>query len=127
MRILATFLILLSLVTTAAAGPTRPAEGPVAAQDFIVGSWTMTVLAYPDDGRRVDFENANLAGVYYTSNGQPKPIANAVYRDGNLYFTIPDLQLYFELRWTGNHFDGKMTAYSTSEKKAPEPVRMTKR
>jgi len=86
----------------------------------------MTVLAYPSDGRRVVFEDTNLSGVYYTSNGQAKRIANAVYRDGNLYFTIPDLQLYFELRWLANHFDGKMTAYSSSEKKAPEPVRMTR-
>jgi|SRR5215203_6078336 len=124
MRILATCLILISLVTVAAAGP--PLETPVEQQNFIVGSWTMTVLAYPTDGRRVVFEDANLAGTYYTSNGQGKRIANAVYRDGNLYFTIPDLQLYFELRWAGNHFDGKMTAYSTSQKRAPEPVRMTK-
>ena len=93
---------------------------------FIVGTWTLTNLAYPSDGRQIVFTDTSLAGTYYTNNRQQKRISNAVYRDGYLYFKIPELQLYFEMRRVGNRFDGKMTVYGTSEKRAPEPVRMTK-
>lgn len=94
--------------------------------DFVVGTWTLTNLSYPNDGRKMVFSDTSLAGIYYTNNNQEKRISNAVYKDGNLYFRIPDLQLYFEMRRVGNRFDGKMTVYGTSEKRAPEPVRMTK-
>ena len=93
---------------------------------FIVGTWTLTNLSYPNDGRRVVFTDTSLAGTYYTNDNQPKRISNAVYRDGNLYFKIPELQLYFEMRRVGDRFDGKMTIYGTNEKRAPEPMRMTK-
>jgi len=93
---------------------------------FIVGTWTLTNLSYPNDGRRVVFTDTSLSGTYYTNDNQPKRISNAVYRDGNLYFKIPELQLYFEMRRVGDRFDGKMTVYGTNEKRAPEPMRMTK-
>jgi hypothetical protein len=75
---------------------------------------------------RVTFTDTSLAGTYYTNDNQPKRISNAVYKDGYLYFKIPELQLYFEMRRVGDRFDGKMTVYGTSEKRAPEPMRMTK-
>ena len=93
---------------------------------FIVGTWTLTNLSYPGDGRRIIFTDTSLAGVYYNNKNQQKRISNAVYKDGYLYFKIPELQLYFEMRKVGNRFDGKMTVYGTGEKRAPEPVRMTK-
>jgi hypothetical protein len=93
---------------------------------FVVGTWTLTNLSYPNDGRKIVFTDATLAGTYYTNGNQQKRISSAVYKDGNLYFKIPELQLYFEMRKVGNRFDGKMTFYGTSEKRAPEPMRMTK-
>jgi len=93
---------------------------------FIVGSWTLTNLSYPGDGRVITFTDTSLAGTYYTNAKQQKRISNAVYKEGYLYFKIPDLQLYFEMRKVGSRFDGKMTFYGTNEKRAPEPVRMTK-
>jgi len=93
---------------------------------FIVGTWTLTNLSYPKDGRKIVFTDTSLAGTYFTNGNQQKRITNAVYRDGYLYFKIPELQLYFEMRRVGNRFDGKMTIYGTNEKRAPEPVRMTK-
>lgn len=93
---------------------------------FIVGTWTLTNLSYPNDGRRIIFTDTSLAGTYYTNDNKEKRITNAIYKDGYLYFKIPELQLYFEMRRVGNRFDGKMTVYGTNEKRAPEPMRMTK-
>src|SRR6185436_16655348 len=87
---------------------------------FIVGSWTLTNLSYPSDRRKIIFTNTSLTGTYYNNNNQQKRISNAVYKGGYLYFKIPELQLYFEMRWAGNRFDGKMTVYGTSEKRVPE-------
>src|SRR5215211_4216924 len=100
--------------------------GEQSENSFIVGTWTLTNLSNPGDGRIIAFTDTSLAGTYYTNDKQQKRISNAVYKDGYLYFKIPDLQLYFEMRRVGNRFDGKMTFYGDSEKRAPEPVRMTK-
>lgn len=91
----------------------------------IAGRWTLINLAYPNDRREIVF-NSNLAGSYYTSDRQAKRISDAVYKGGALYFKVPDLQLYFEMRRVGDRFDGKMTRYGSVERRAPEAVRMTK-
>jgi len=72
-------------------------------------------------------KGGRLAGTYFTSEGKPKPISNARFKGGNFYFDVPDLNLYFEMRFVKDRLEGKMTAPSTTEKRTPQPVRMTKK
>jgi len=100
--------------------------GPPSQNGFVVGKWTLTRANSANDGRQIEFNNARLEGTYRTSQGKQIPIKNARYKNGYLYFNVPDLRLYFEMRKVGDHFEGKMTAFSVTEKKMPEAVLMTK-
>ena len=95
---------------------------------FLVGEWTLINLSYPDSERTVKFTlDTNLAGEYYASDNKPRSITNAVYKDDSLYFKVPELQIYFEMRKVNDRFEGKMTKYGTNDRRAGEPVRMTKK
>ena len=126
MRMFTECSLCLTLLLAGAVLSTGFQKAPPSDNSFVVGTWTLTNLSYPSDGRVITFTDTTLAGTYYTNARQKKRITNAVYKDGYLYFKIPELQLYFEMRRVGARFDGKMTFYGTNEKRAPEPVRMTK-
>lgn len=128
MRTLTKYSLCLTLLLTVAIPGNGFQKNPEQSDNsFMVGMWTLTNLSYPGDGRLIIFTDTSLAGTYYTNDKHQKRISNAVYKDGYLYFKIPELQLYFEMRKVGNRFDGKMTVYGTNEKRAPEAVRMTKK
>ena len=127
MRMLTKYLLWLTLLLAAAIlSPGSPQTGEQSDASFVAGNWKLVTLSNPNSSRTVTFTN-NLAGIYCTTdNRNQKNIPNAVYKDGNLYFRVPDLQVYFEMRKVGDRFEGKMTLYGTNDKTAPEPVRMTK-
>lgn len=99
--------------------------GPPIQNSFVAGKWTLTRANSANDGRLIEFNNV-LEGTYRTSQGKQVPIKNARYKNGYLYFNVPDLQLIFEMRKVEDHFEGKMTVFSATEKKIPEAVLMTK-
>jgi hypothetical protein len=130
MRILLTCYLIALTATTLLISEGRVAAfqetGPPSQNGFVVGKWTLTRANSANDGRQIEF-NAGLEGTYRTSQGKQIPIKNARYKKNEyLYFNVPDLQLYFEMRKVGDHFEGKMTVFSATEKKTPEPVLMTK-
>ena len=92
---------------------------------FLVGTWTLTTTAKPNDPRQIKF-NARLEGTYRNSQNQENPIKNVKYKNGYLYFNVPDQKLYFEMRKVKDRFEGKMTVFSPTEKRTPEPVIMSK-
>jgi hypothetical protein len=94
----------------------------------LAGEWTLTAVSDPT-GRDITFwpQGRGLVGTYKTSGGTEKPITNARIIRGHYYFDVPDLGLYFAMRFVRGRFEGKLTAYSTTEKKAPQPVRMVRR
>jgi hypothetical protein len=129
MRILFTYFLSALAVTTLMvyAGQVSTLQ-TIGAQDetsFLVGTWTLARTANPNDPRQIQF-NAQLEGTYRNSQNQEKPIKNAKYKSGYLYFTVPDLQLYFEMRKVKDRFEGKMTVFNPTEKRMPEPVIMRK-
>lgn len=118
------FLVSLFFATFAAPeGLTSPFQS----NKVVEGNWTLTKVG-DTDGRTIKFviDKTQLKGTYLTRQGEEKPISGARFNRRYLYFKVPDLQLYFEMRLVGDHFEGKMTVYSTTEKRAPEPVRMTR-
>lgn len=102
-----------------------PKAGVQDQTSFVVGTWTLTRTANPKDQRQLNF-NARLEGTYRNSQNKETPIKNVKYKDGYLYFNVPDLHLYFEMRKVGDHFEGRLTVFSATEKKKPEAVVMTK-
>jgi len=80
-------------------------------------------------GRDINFkmESGRLVGTYATTKGEKNPITNAKFNRGYFYFDVPDLNLYFEMRFVKDRLEGKMTAPSTTEKRTPQPVRMTRK
>lgn len=127
MRILTRyFLCLTLLLTVTVLSSGFPGTSQQSDKSFIVGDWILTNLNYPSDGRLITID-ADFAGTYHTGDKQQKRIANVVYKGDILYFKVPELQLYFEMRKVNNYLDGKMTFYGTNDKRAPEPVRMTKK
>lgn len=94
----------------------------------VVGNWTLTTLS-DSNGRDISFRMAGgrLEGTYFTSRREPKSISNARFSRGFFYFEVPDLKLYFELRPIKDRFEGKMYAYSSTEKRVPEPVKLFRR
>jgi hypothetical protein len=115
------FIILLIAIMGSAASEQDPPQNENA---FIETKWTLINLAYPKDKRYVVFDQ-NLGSAYFTKAG-PKPISNIKYRNGLLYFEVPQLHLSFKMRRVGERFDGKMTIYDGTDRRAPEAVRMTK-
>lgn len=102
-------------------------KGRQPSTNTVAGTWTLTRVG-ETDGRTIKFvvDRTRLKGTYFTQQREEKPITSARFNRGYLYFKVPDLQLYFEMRLLGDHFEGKMTQYSMTEKRAPEPVRMTR-
>lgn len=94
----------------------------------VVGDWTLIAVS-DRNGRDINFsmQNGRLAGTYFTSKGEKKPISNIRFNRGSFYFDVPDLNLYFEMRFVKDRLEGKMTTPSTTEKRTPQPVRMTRR
>lgn len=108
------------------AAPALRADGEQSLSS-IAGDWTLTRVG-SDDGRtiRLVAVGKQLRGSYFTKNQGEKPITDASFSRGRLTFNVPDLQLYFNMQLVDDHFEGKMTAYSLTEKRAPESVRMTR-
>jgi len=117
------FTVMLLLIVAA---PAFRADGRQSLNS-IAGNWTLT-KAGDADGRTIKIvaDRTQLRGSYVTRNQGEKSISNASFSRGRLTFKVPDLQLYFDMRLVGGRFEGKMTAYSLTEKRAPESVLMTR-
>src|SRR5215813_472561 len=89
---------------------------------IVKGTWT---LVGDTNGRTIKFvmEKTLLKGTFVTKDGIEQRISNVRFSRDYLYFKVPDLKLYFEMRLVGDHFEGKISIYDATEKKAPEPVR----
>ncbi|MCA1615465.1 MAG: hypothetical protein LC800_15465 [Acidobacteria bacterium] len=129
------FLIALPLINLTAPARIASAFGqtrrPTPNTTTIVGSWSLTRIgaAESESGRTIKFlmNGSQLGGTYVTNNREEKSISGAKFNGRDLSFKVASLQLYFEMKLVGrDRFEGKMTAYSATERKTPEPVRMIK-
>jgi hypothetical protein len=121
--LLVSIVLLLAIAAATSSGQAR-GQSP----DSVAGDWTLTTLS-DSSGRDINFkiEKGRLEGTYVTSKKERKSIRNARFSRGYFYFEVPDLQLYFELRLVKDRYEGKMSAYSSSEKRVPEPVKMSRK
>ncbi|HKR13833.1 MAG TPA: hypothetical protein VJT15_17340 [Pyrinomonadaceae bacterium] len=127
MRMLTKYFLWLTLLLAAAIlSPGSPQTGEQSDASFIAGDWTLVTLSDQEAKRLITFDT-NLAGKYYTSTNEEKGIPNATYKGDYLYFRVPELHIFFEMRKVDKRrFEGKMTRYNTNDKTTPEPVQMTK-
>ncbi len=98
-------------------------------QPVIAGNWTLMIVGSNDEGRTINFvtNKGSLEGKYFPRQGPPMTISNIRLSGKSLQFTIAQSQLYFEMWYIGDHFEGKMTSSSPTQKIAAVPVAMTRK
>ena len=98
-------------------------------QPVIAGNWTLKIVGSNDEGRTISFvtNKGRIEGKYFPSQGPPMTISNIRLSGKSLQFTIAQSQLYFEMWFLGDHFEGKMTSSSPTQKIAAVPVTMTRK
>ena len=95
----------------------------------LVCEWLLTTVT-DRAGRNISFRkdtNGVVVGTYTTADNQTKDIRNIRVSKGVFYFEVPDLRLYFQMKQTKNGFQGTMSAYSATQKRVPEPAKLTRR
>jgi len=121
------FLLLFCLglsISEAVTSSGRAQKAPV-----VSGNWVLKIVGQNDPGRTIIFttKKGRLEGKYYPAQGPPVTISSAKLTGKLLQFSILQLKLYFEMWFTGDHFEGKMTTSSTTQKITAVPVTMSRK
>lgn len=127
LRITLRFVCTVALVVLYQSSLTVQVKGQSA--NALICEWLLTTVT-DRTGRDIRFRKDNtgvIVGTYMTGDNQAKDIRNIRVSKGIFYFEVPDLQLYFQMKQTRDGFQGTISAYSKTQKRVPEPAKLTRK